>query len=190
MHHAQAAQARADEAAPIKLVAAGPERRKTSLGLLEAARFRCRTLEEAAALASFVAEAFPDPARAAKGLAELLCNAIEHGSLEIGYELKGVLLAQNAWRAEVDRRLSIEPYASRSVELVFTRKNGGSCVVITDEGPGFDWKRYLAVSPARASDRHGRGIAHVRARCFDTLSYNAKGDRVVAFTRGGGGLDW
>jgi anti-sigma regulatory factor (Ser/Thr protein kinase) len=169
---------------------AGAERSGGSLRLLESARFRIRTLEEALALARSMAHWFPEPARVAKGLAELLCNAVEHGSLEIGFELKGTLLKQGDWRREIKRRQAIEPYASRSVEAVFARRKGGWCVVITDEGPGFDWKSHLVVNPTRAGELHGRGIAHARAASFDHIAYNKAGNRVLAFARGGKALSW
>ena len=163
---------------------------RSGLALLEEARFRIRTLHEAEALAGFLADAFADPGRAERGLRELLVNAVEHGSLEIGHALKGVLLDQNGWRAEVERRQTIEPYASRSVEVVFARRKGGAWVVITDQGPGFDWRAQLAVNPTRAGDRHGRGVARARSICFDALSYNPKGNRAAAFMRARQNLDW
>ena len=163
---------------------------KSSFRMIEGARFRVRTHDDAVSLAGFMANWFPQPERAVKGLAELLYNAVEHGSLEIGYDLKGVLLAQGDWEAEVARRQAIEPYASRTVEAVFTRRGDGYGVIITDQGPGFDWRRYLTISPARAGDQHGRGIVHARTQSFDKLSYSAKGDRVAAFTQGERELDW
>lgn len=152
---------------------------------LEIARFRVRTLAEAEALAGLLARLFPEPARVLPGLHELLRNAIEHGSLEIGHDLKGVLLAQDDLEAEIDRRQRIEPYASRSVVVEWSRRPGGCGVAITDEGPGFDWRAFLRIDPARASAPHGRGIARARAQSFDRIAFSAKGDRVAAFVKAG-----
>jgi hypothetical protein len=161
-----------------------------SLGLIHSARFRFRTLDEALGLVRFMSAWFPHPGRVAKGLEGLLCNAVEHGSLEVGFELKGELLRQGEWRAEIERRLGIEPFASRTVDAVFARRDGGSLVVITDQGPGFDWRPHLVVNPTRAGDQHGRGIALARASSFDHIAYNKKGNRVLAFVRGKPSLSW
>ena len=162
---------------------AGAIDREWGFRSLETAKFRIRTLEDADAVASVMANWYSEPEKVARGLLELLYNAIEHGSLEIGHALKGVLLDQGEWREEVERRLAIKPFSTRAVEAVFTRRNGGRYAVITDEGPGFDWKAFLTIDPARAGDRHGRGIAQARAISFDMLSYNDKGNRVAAFVR-------
>lgn len=40
------------------------------------------------------------------------------------------------------------------------------------------------MSPERAFDNHGRGIAMARLLSFDQLDYNAVGNEVVAVVRG------
>lgn len=50
---------------------------------------------------------------------------------------------------------------------------------MTDEGNGFDWNKYLEMSPDRAFDMHGRGIAMARMLSFDDLQYQGKGNVVV-----------
>ncbi|MGD2131957.1 MAG: response regulator [Maricaulaceae bacterium] len=182
--------AAAKESAYEKLLRRELSQHRASFEMIEQTKFRFRTLDEAVSVAGFMANWFPQPDKVVRGLAELLFNAVEHGSLDIGYELKSVLLEQGEWRSEIERRLSIEPYASRTVEAVFLRRDGGYCVVITDQGPGFDWKQHLTIDPARAGDKHGRGIVHARTLSFDKVSYNEKGNRVAAFTRGVAELEW
>lgn len=67
-------------------------RHKSSFNLIETCKFRFRTLEEAESLAAFMAHCFPEPKRVLPGLAELLLNAVEHGTYDIGYERKSQLI--------------------------------------------------------------------------------------------------
>ena len=53
-------------------------------------------------------------------------------------------------------------------------------LVISDCGAGFEYKNYLEMSPERAFDPNGRGIAMSRMMSFDTLEYKGKGNQVVA----------
>jgi len=165
-------------------------RHQTSFGLIHTARFELRSLEEAEALAAFMAHCFPDPQRVLVGLADLLINAVEHGNLEIGYDRKGELLAAGVWRAEVERRLKLPEYKDRIVEALLTRKDNGIYAIISDQGKGFDWKAYMVIDPARASHNHGRGIAQAKAVSFDHMTFNEAGNRVVAFVGEGQALEW
>ncbi len=158
--------------------------------LMKSCRFQFSTLEEAECLAAFAAHCYPEPERVLSGLAELLINAVEHGNLEIGYARKTALLESGTWRAEVERRQSLEEYALRRADLAIMHKDDGIYLVITDEGKGFDWQRYLTIDPSRAGDSHGRGIAQSRAMCFDSLSYNQAGNQVVAKVGFEKTLDW
>lgn len=148
--------------------------------LIDTARFKCRTLDEAESLAVFLANSFPDPQRTASGLAELLVNAVEHGNLGVGYDLKSALIDDGSWRNELARRVELPEYQARAVEVLLQLKPDGIYVQITDQGEGFDWKSYLMIDPSRTQDNHGRGIAQARAQSFDKLKYNDKGNQVLA----------
>ncbi|RLA05080.1 MAG: hypothetical protein DRQ54_08665 [Gammaproteobacteria bacterium] len=52
--------------------------------------------------------------------------------------------------------------------------------MITDDGTGFDWHRYLEIEPERGSDSHGRGIALARMISFSKLEYMGNGNQVLA----------
>lgn len=166
------------------------KRHRTSFDLIQTCKFRFRTLTEAECLAAFTAHCFPDPERVLPGLAELLVNAVEHGNLEIGYERKSQLLDNGTWMAEIERRLQIDPHLNRTVELIITRKEDGFYAIITDQGRGFNWKRYMTIEPARAGDNHGRGIAQANAVSFDKLTYNEQGNQAIAFVGGSPQLEW
>lgn len=148
--------------------------------LIDTARFKCRTLEEAESLAAFIANSFPDPQRSATGLAELLINAIEHGNLGVGYDLKSALLENGSWRNELARRADLPEHQNKFIEVLLQLKEDGIYVQITDQGEGFDWKSFLMIDPSRTQDNHGRGIAQARAQSFDKLKYNDKGNQVLA----------
>jgi two-component system cell cycle response regulator len=141
-------------------------------------------------LALFMANCFPNPERILPGLAELIANAVEHGNLGIGYQQKTVLLTEGTWRDEIQRRLELPENAKKYGEAVIARKTDGIYVVITDQGNGFDWRQYMRIDPARASDNHGRGIAQANMLSFDKLSFNSKGNQAVGFVRDKPDLDW
>lgn len=147
----------------------------------ETGKFLFRTIREAETLARFLAYAFPDPARAARGLCELMRNAVEHGNLEIGFKEKARLLEDGMLGAEIDRRLASAAYQDRVAEAVLARKPEGVYVVIADKGPGFEWSDFTKFTPARAAYKNGRGIQLARLTCFDKLAYNETGNQVTVF---------
>lgn len=166
------------------------KKHQTSFGFIDHAAFTIQKLEEAEDLACFIANCFPNPDTALPGLASLLVNAVEHGSLEIGYEEKTKLLKQGKWRAEIDQREDMDEYVDRRVHVKLNKNDQEIEVRIVDEGPGFNWKKYLEIDPARALDTHGRGIAQANKISFDHLEYNEKGNEVLARSRFGSGIQW
>jgi CheY-like chemotaxis protein len=147
--------------------------------LLEAGTFRFRTPVEALPLIQLLAAACPDPDLAVIGLAELAINAIEHGNLEIGYELKGHLLSKRGLRAEVDRRLLDPILGIRRVTLQVQREANLLRITFVDEGKGFDWRAFEHLDPERLLDNHGRGIFMANASGFSRLEYLGKGNTVL-----------
>ena len=150
-----------------------------TFGLMCEGRFRFQTLEAARDLATVLANACPEPGKAIIGISELLINAVEHGNLNITYEEKSRLRDENRWDEEIAKRLSEPEYARRYVEVHYRRDPAGVEVVITDEGEGFDWQKYMDMDADRAFDTHGRGIAMSRMISFDSIEYRGKGNEVV-----------
>lgn len=142
--------------------------------------FRFRTLSEARRLAGFLARACPNPDQIVLGLTELMINAVEHGNLGITYREKSLLNESGTWREEVDRRLALPQNAERFATVRLARGAGGIAFTIVDEGPGFDWRGYLDMSPERAFDSHGRGIAMSRMLSFSSVEYSGSGNTVTA----------
>ena len=60
----------------------------------------------------------------------------------------------------------------------FTRNQDEICVIIKDQGNGFDWNKYLDFSPERATHSHGRGIAMSRMIAFDDITFVEPGNEV------------
>jgi len=132
---------------------------------------------------TLLANVAPEPGRVVLGLSELMLNAVEHGNLAIGYREKSQLIESDRLHDEIGRRLSDPRYASRQAEVLVRRENGTLRFTIRDQGQGFDWRGYLDMSPERAFDTHGRGIAMSRMISFDSLEYRGCGNEVEAAIR-------
>lgn len=150
------------------------------IGLIVDGRFRLSSLPEAQSLAAAISTLGAEAASAALGLSELMINAIEHGNLGIGFHEKAGLLAANRWEAEVQTRLALPANAGKFVEIHLWREPGSLRVAIRDQGPGFDWRRYLSVDESRALYPNGRGIAMARHIAFRSLEFIEPGNEVIA----------
>lgn len=161
------------------------ESRKTasSVACLYRAEFRFKTPEEARNLATMVAHGAPEPGRIVLGLSELMLNAVEHGNLAITYDEKSALIKDDALFEEVARRLALPEYSSKFAILEFEKDDKEVRFVIRDQGKGFDWKSYLEITPDRAFDTHGRGIAMARMLSFDSLEFEGSGNVVRAVVK-------
>jgi len=154
-----------------------------TFGLLTEAEFAYRDPAEARDIAALLANTCADPQKVVLGLTELMLNAIEHGNLGISYAEKTQLIRDDTLHEEIDRRLSLPEYMGRQAKVRFERGEGELRFTIRDQGGGFAWREYLEMSPARAFDNHGRGIAMARLLSFDRLDYNESGTEVVARLR-------
>lgn len=156
---------------------------KRALSTLTNATFVYRTIQEAAELSILLAWAFPDPEKQVIGLSEILINAVEHGNLGIGYDDKTTLNATGQLEQEIERRLELDENRDKRVQVEMVRGAEEIRVTVRDEGPGFDWQRFLTIDPERAFDTHGRGIAMAKMLAFDELEYRGRGNEVVATVR-------
>lgn len=153
----------------------------TAVGQLTAATFEITTFAQAEKLATMLAMQYPDPDRAALGIWELFANAIEHGSLGIGFEEKAELLRAGAYEDELKHRLDDPVYAARTVTVAFRRGRRSLMLTVTDQGAGFDHSRFLTPRDDLRTP-NGRGIRIARDLSFDALRYVGAGNRVVART--------
>lgn len=151
-----------------------------AMELLDTAEFRLTRLDQVGPLIEVLASLCPAPDLAATGLTELLVNAIEHGNLAITYEEKKRLRLVGGWESEVARRRALPEYRDRQVRVRVVRRPDCFEFTVSDEGSGFDWRRYLDFDPERAADPNGRGIAMARLLSFAHLEYLGCGNTVIA----------
>jgi DNA-binding response OmpR family regulator len=154
-------------------------RQRCVIELLDQARFRFRTMEEARNLAFLIANGFPEPEAAVYGLNELLINAVEHGNLGISYAEKTQLVLEGRLDEEIKKRLDLAENREKWAFLYFEADEYSVRVRIEDQGAGFDWRPYMEISPERATHPHGRGIATSKLMSFHSLEYLGRGNEVL-----------
>jgi sigma-B regulation protein RsbU (phosphoserine phosphatase) len=169
----------ARDRATYKQLQAVARRATGAARLLRSARFCFRTIDEARDLGTYIASFCPDPVNTVIGLSELLINAVEHGNAGITYDEKSDLNANGRWESELERRLALPENRDKFVEVVFERDASTISITVRDDGPGFDWKRFVEPDPNRMFDTHGRGIVVARRLSFDELEYRGTGSEVV-----------
>lgn len=157
---------------------------------LEVVKFRLRLPHEVDPVVSLLASMQDNPDRALQGIYELVQNAVEHGVLRFGYEAKARHLADGTWRAALAERAADPQYASGSVEVTSMRSDKGIHVIVKDDGPGFDWKRFIRTDPSRSTAPCGRGISRAVNGVFDKLVYNETGNQAVALVAPAPRIAW
>lgn len=135
------------------------KRERSAISMLEQGQFRLRSIEQAKDIAIAFAQPAVQSEEVCIALSEILMNAVEHGNLEIGYEKKSALLKENMWEKEIQKRLQDSRYNNRWVTIDFNRRSDYNELTITDQGQGFQWKKYMMFDPLRLTDPNGRGIA-------------------------------
>ena len=119
----------------------------------------------------------PNPAQMLIGIEEAIANAMYHGNLEIGSELKHAdfkAFYAQAQEARHDPRLS-----ARRVRLVLEVRDGNAWVTVSDDGAGFDPAGVPDPTlPENIDKAHGRGLLLMRA-FFDDVVFNGRGNEVT-----------
>lgn len=151
-----------------------------NINLLREASFSVKTLEEAKEVSHILSSICPEPETAIIGIIELLVNGIEHGNLDIGYQLKTKLLKEGRWIEEIECRQKHIENSAKYVDVIFKRTDKELKFKFTDCGKGFLPNVYFDFNPRRSHDLHGRGIAIANAVGFDELKYEGNGNKVVA----------
>lgn len=155
------------------------EQSAQTLKLMDNGVFSFKTLDEARGLSSLLAKTCPEADSVVFILTELMINAVEHGNLGISYSEKSKLISDEKWEDEVTQRLNLPENVDKYVTIEFDRRSSEEIVfLITDQGAGFDWQQYMEVSPNRAFDSHGRGIAMANSLSLNHIEYLNSGNRV------------
>jgi DNA-binding response OmpR family regulator len=150
------------------------------LELIEDCKFSFKSLSDAQRISTMIASFYPNPEDVVVGISELLINAVEHGNLNITYDEKTKLLANNAWHSEIENRLEKAEYKNKAVKAIYSRTADKICLTIEDEGNGFDWRKRLDLDSNALTQSHGRGIPMCKHLFFDDLEFNEKGNKVTA----------
>ncbi len=151
--------------------------------VMQNAEFKFQRLEECQSLASFFANACPNPRLAVIGIAEILINAVEHGNLGISYTEKTKLQSADNWVTEVERRVNLPENKNKYASVSFKRTPEHIQLYVQDEGDGFDWNKFQSLDAARICENHGRGIIMAKNLAFDKLEYLDKGNIVNCFIK-------
>ncbi len=114
-------------------------------------------------------------------LQEAVTNAIEHGCLEIGFEMKRMLLEYNRYDREVARRRGNPRFAERTVTVSCFLTDDTLTFSVADDGKGFCWKEYLPDDELRSPKVSGSGLTIITA-VFDEVSFNEQGN-VITMTK-------
>ncbi len=108
---------------------------------------------------------------------ELLTNALEHGNLEIDYNMKTDFLMQGGDMIKlIQERAKDSRFADRKIRISYLIGEDVSTFSIKDDGHGFDWRKMLE-KKADEGMLHGRGISLSRT-LVQSLLYNEKGNEV------------
>ena len=114
-------------------------------------------------------------------LHEALVNAMHHGNLEVGSELRDA--GGDAYRDLVERRRASEPYRDRRVHVSVRLTRDELSCVIRDEGPGFDPAQIPdPTSPDQLERVSGRGLYLIWA-FMDAVRHNASGNEITLVKR-------
>lgn len=119
--------------------------------------------------------------RIAVALREAMVNAIHHGNLEVGSDIKE--RDEKAYQTLVEERRRTEPYADRRVHVTAKQTRAEIVFTIRDEGNGFDPKSLPdPTDPANLERVSGRGLLLIRT-FMNEVSHNDKGNQITMVKR-------
>jgi CheY-like chemotaxis protein len=116
-------------------------------------------------------------ARLGMALLEALSNAMVHGNLEVGSDLRGREI--EAYRGLIRERRGVEPYASRRVHCTARRLANRVDYVVRDQGRGFDTSRLPdPTAPENLMQVSGRGLLLIRT-FMDQVAFEGGGTKLT-----------
>jgi CheY-like chemotaxis protein len=115
--------------------------------------------------------------RVAVALDEALNNAVQHGNLEVGSDVREKGLKD--YVAILESRRGVPPYRDRRVFLSATLTRERAVYVVRDEGPGFDVRGVPdPTSPQNLGKISGRGLLLIRS-FMDEVRHNETGNEIT-----------
>ena len=119
--------------------------------------------------------------RVAVALREALINAIHHGNLEVGSDVRE--RNEREYQALVEDRRRQEPYMDRRVHVMAKQTRAEVVFVIRDEGAGFDPKTLPdPTDPSNMERISGRGLLLIRT-FMNEVEHNDKGNQITMVKR-------
>jgi CheY-like chemotaxis protein len=119
--------------------------------------------------------------RVGVALEEAMANALFHGNLEVGSELRGE--DDSAYYALIECRCRQVPYMDRQLYVEADLSRDEAVFIIRDEGPGFDPQQLPdPTDPANLERTCGRGVLLMRA-FMDEVTYFQPGNAVKLLKR-------
>jgi len=114
-------------------------------------------------------------------LEEALVNALYHGNLQVGSELRGE--DDPAYYALIANRRGEDPFCNRKIHVTARLTRDEGIFVIRDEGSGFDPSKLPDPNdPSTLERASGRGLLLMRA-FMDDVSYDPTGNVVTLVKR-------
>ncbi len=119
--------------------------------------------------------------RVSVALQEALINAIQHGNLEVGSELREK--DEKAYQGLLEERRKQKPYRTRRVHVISRESPAEVTYRIRDEGPGFDPSTLPdPTDPSNLERVAGRGLLLIRT-FMDDVRHNASGNEITLVKR-------
>lgn len=111
---------------------------------------------------------------------EVVVNAVEHGNLEIGFDEKSESMKAGRYFELLQERRTDPRFRSRKVVVEYSISPSRATFRVTDEGDGFDHKRFVQADGAPSAQllEHGRGL-FITMSAFDRVLFNEKGNQVT-----------
>ena len=110
---------------------------------------------------------------------ETLINSIEHGNLELHSSLKGDTFEQIAQFEELrTARLEDPKYSDRKIKVTFMFNPKCFSLTISDEGPGFNWKKQFGDKDEINTESYGRGFVLIK-HVIDEVYFNDSGNSIT-----------
>ena len=115
-------------------------------------------------------------------LDEALLNAMIHGNLEVGSELREISDGE-AYKDQILKRQTESPYRNRRVHVHLHADRKQAVFTIRDQGPGFDCAKVCdPTDPENIENIGGRGLLMIQA-FMDEVHYNETGNEIVMIKR-------